>query len=130
MKRIKCIAPLLFVATLALQGADSASAALAPSTVKRMKKEASDVLRVDVVSVKTTGIGLSKLDVTIRARVTGVERTASGVKVGDTIQIQSYRLTGLILAPGPQNPPSIPKGWQGTIWLEFARPDHGMWPSC
>ena len=96
----------------------SASAALAPGTVKRMKREASDVVRVEVSRVEQVRERITKLALTIHAKVTGVKRSASGLEMGDSITIHSYHLTGVILPPGPRNPPLIKKGWQGTIWLK------------
>ena len=96
------------------------NAALAPSTIKKKKDAASDVLEVRITGAKVKSTGYKgtyfRSELEYEAKVIGVVRAKSGTQVGDRISISSYRLKGL-LPPGPRNPPLLDKGWQGTIYL-------------
>ena len=100
--------------------ATSASAALSPGTVKKMKDKATDVVSVTIskatVTKTTIHLGYGRKEITYEAVVDGVTRSKSGTKRNDRITIQSYRMTGL-RPPGPANPPELKKGWKGTIYL-------------
>ena len=56
-----------------------------------------------------------RLEVLFTAEVLEVERTQTGLKLGDTIQIQSYRWTKIYA--GPTNPPLLSVGWIGIAYL-------------
>ena len=70
----------------------SSLAALAPGTVDKMKGEAPEVLKVEIVGVDVAdGEGLKK-EVVYEARVTGVDRSKADLKPGARIKIDSYYL--------------------------------------
>jgi hypothetical protein len=92
-------------------------AALPPGSYDKLKAQAQEKLKIKVVEVKQQGKG-PKLKVTFAAEVLQVERSATGLKPGDRITIQSYRWTRSYA--GPKNPPVLPKGWVGVAYLNKA----------
>ena len=95
-------------------------AALAPSKIEELKEKATDVLQITIskttVNETKLGLGYMRKELSYDAVVSGVTRSASGTKAGDTISIHSYHLNGLT-PPGPKNPPLLEKGWTGTVYL-------------
>jgi hypothetical protein len=95
-----------------------AQAALPPGSYDKLKAEAQEKLRIRIVEVDQQGKG-PKLKVTFTAQVLQVERSATGLKPGEQITIQSYRWTKSYA--GPKNPPVLPKGWVGVAYLNKAQ---------
>jgi hypothetical protein len=100
-----------------------ATAALAPGTVEKMKAKATDVLHLKIAKVEKKGTSGIQLKLVYTATVLKVERTKSGRKAGDSIQIASYRIIALLPPPGPKNPPLLEAGWVGTIYLNAPKAD-------
>lgn len=95
----------------------AAQAALPPGSYDKLKAGAQEKLKIKVVEVAKQGKD-PKLKVTFTAQVLAVERSATGLKPGDQITIQSYRWTKRYA--GPKNPPILPKGWVGIAYLNKA----------
>jgi len=110
--------PLLvaWLATLALVA--TALAALPPGSIEKLKAGAQEKLKIKILDVAQTGKG-PKLKVTFTAEVLKVERSATGLKPGEKITIQSYHWTKSYA--GPPNPPILAKGWIGTAYLNKAK---------
>jgi len=96
----------------------AAQAALPPGSYEKLKAEAQEKLKIKIVGVEQQGKG-PKLEVIFTAEVLAVERSASGLKPGDRITIQSYRWTKSYA--GPTNPPVLPQGWVGVAYLNQAK---------
>lgn len=110
--------PLLvaWLATLALVA--TALAALPPGAIEKLKAGAQEKLKIKILDVAQAGKD-PKLKVTFTAEVLEVERSATGLKPGDKITIQSYHWTKSYA--GPPNPPILAKGWIGLAYLNKAR---------
>jgi hypothetical protein len=65
----------------------------------------------------------SRTGISYVAEVTGVQRSKSGVKVGDTIEFESYFLKGTP-PPGPRSPSLLEKGWNGSVFLNKTKDDN------
>ncbi|MCG8583910.1 MAG: hypothetical protein MI757_04270 [Pirellulales bacterium] len=94
-----------------------AGAALSPETIKEMKAEATDLVEVKITKVTRTGRSGDELNLVYSATVTKVDRSKSGIKAGDSIEISSYRVVSLVPRPGPKNPPLLKAGWTGKVYL-------------
>jgi hypothetical protein len=108
------------IALLLAATTNIASAALAPGTVKKIKAKTSEVLNVELIKVKKGAAKGENQDVIYTARILKVERSKSGLKAGDTIQIQSYIRNPnykLLPQPGPMPPSLHAKGWKGKVYL-------------
>ena len=110
--------PLLmtWLATLALVA--TALAALPPGSIEKLKAGAQEKLKIKILDVAQTGKG-PKLKVTFTAEVLEVERSATGLRPGGKITIQSYHWTKAYA--GPPNPPILAQGWIGTAYLNKAK---------
>jgi hypothetical protein len=112
----KPIIPLLLVAVLwVLAFVATAPAVLPPGSYDTLRAEAEEKLKIKVVGVEQKAQSDCYLDVLFTAEVLHVERSQTGIKPGDTIQIQSYRWTKRYA--GPMNPPLLPTGWLGIVYL-------------
>lgn len=97
-----------------------ADAALAPGTVEKMRNKAPEVLQIEVLTATKGQAKGEDQQVTYTAKVVSVTRSASQLKVGTEIRIESYirnpNFTGLP-QPGPAAPDLLPQGWTGTAYL-------------
>jgi len=122
MRIRKPIIPLLLVAALwILAFMTTAPAALPPGSYDKLKAEAQEKLKIKIVAVEQKAQSDRRLDVLFTAEVLEVERSETGLKPGDTIQIHSYRWTKSYA--GPKNPPLLPVGWTGIAYLNKADGD-------
>jgi len=95
-----------------------APGALPPGSYEKLKAEAQEKLKVKIVAVEQKVRSDRRLEVLFTAEVLAVERSQTGLKPEDTIQIQSYRWTKSYA--GPTNPPLLPVGWIGIAYLNKA----------
>ena len=116
LKGLKLPLVMACLATLAL--VVTALAALPPGSIEKLKAGAQEKLKIRILDVAQTGKG-PKLKVTFTAEVLQVERSATGLKPGEEITIQSYHWTKRYA--GPPNPPILAKGWIGTAYLNKAK---------
>ena len=116
MKGLKLPLLMAWLATLAL--VVTALAALPPGSIEKLKAGAPEKLKIKILDVAQMGQG-PKLKVTFTAKVLEVKRSATGLKPGETITIQSYHWTKAYA--GPPNPPILAKGWIGTAYLNKAK---------
>jgi hypothetical protein len=107
--------------TIALSvAAVTARAELPPGAYEKLKKDATEVLTVKILKVKTPEGRKGHFLVLLTAQVLGVTRSKSGVEEGQTISIASYHVTekarkeGFV---GPRIPPLLPVGWEGKVYL-------------
>ena len=105
------LATLAFVAT--------ALAALPPGSIEKLKAGAQEKLKIKILDVEQKPGKGPKLKVTFTAEVLEVERSATGLKPGEKITIQSYHWTKSYA--GPPNPPILAKGWIGLAYLNKAK---------
>lgn len=108
----------LVVALVALAFVARAPGALPPGSYEKLKAEAQEKLKVKIVAVEQKVRSDRRLEVLFTAEVLEVERSQTGLKPEDTIQIQSYRWTKSYA--GPTNPPLLPVGWIGIAYLNKA----------
>ncbi len=108
-------------ATFALCAAVAPShAELPPGTYEKLKKNASEVLTIRILKIETPEGRVGHFQVFFTAKVLGVTRSKSGVKIGQTLRIASYHVTeearkqGFV---GPRIPPLLPGGWEGKAYL-------------
>ena len=114
MKRLACI----FLTTGFLA---SATAALAPGTVDKMKQKAEEVVRIEITERSKGKREGENRKVHYGAKVVEVIRSKAGLKKGQEIRVESYIRSGLgIPMPGPMPPSYHDKGWKGTVWLNGA----------
>jgi hypothetical protein len=84
-----------------------------------MKKEATDVLKVEVVKVEKASPKNFRREITLEAKVTSVIRSNTKVVSGEQIRINSYQLVWpRRMEPGPKPPPRLEPGWKGTVYLK------------
>ena len=81
-------------------------AALPPGSYDTLRIKAEEAIIIQVTSVRVTPAGGHK-DVTVNAKVVGLERTKNGLKRGDAITIK-YMITDTPI-PGPEPIPVIEK---------------------
>jgi hypothetical protein len=101
-----------WLATLAFVAA--ALAALPPGSYEKLKAGAPEKLKIKILDVEKSGKD-PQLKVTFTAEVLAVERSATGLKPGAKITIQSYHWAKSYV--GPSNPPVLAEGWIGTAYL-------------
>lgn len=122
MRILKAIIPLsLVVALAALAFVAPAPGALPPGSYEKLKAEAQEKLKIKIVAIEKKAQSDRRLEVLFTAEVLEVERTQTGLKPGDTIEIQSYRWTKRYA--GPKNPPLLPVGWIGIAYLNNVEGD-------
>jgi hypothetical protein len=110
--------PLLAAVLVSVALAAAAYAELPPGSYERLKTDAQEKLKIKILTVEKKTQGERRLDVQFTAEVFEVERSRSGLRPGDTIQIKSYHWTkGYV---GPKNPPLLPVGWIGIAYLNKA----------
>jgi hypothetical protein len=130
---------LIFSLSILLNSATHLSAELPPGSIDAMKKEAQEVVEVEVTAVETPGTKGPHKTVIYTATVLKVERSKANIKSGASIQIKSYFLSRPKVKPltnpnptpeefaqfiesheiivGPKPPPFLNKGWKGKIYL-------------
>ncbi len=118
MRRWRRKAVSILIALVSLTFLATAQAELPPGSYDKLKAGAQEKLKVKIIGVDQPGKG-PKLKVIFSAEVLAVERSATGLKPGDKITIQSYRWTKSYA--GPKNPPVLPKGWVGVAYLNKAK---------
>ena len=109
-----------------LWAASTVSAALAPGTIDKMKKQAPEVVRVEILKAEKGKLdeGLRKRRVIYTARILEVERSGLKLKAGQSVKIHSYVLSlplGVLPVPGPRAPSLHSKGWKGRIYCRPAK---------
>jgi hypothetical protein len=111
----------VLTATVALcAGLVTTHAELPPGAYEELKKNASEVMIVKIMKVKTPEGKKGHFPVLFTAKVLGVTRSTSGVEKGQTISIGSYHVTkkarkeGFV---GPRIPPLLSAGWEGKVYL-------------
>jgi hypothetical protein len=116
---IRC--PVVLIAAINLCVAlVAARAELPPGAYEELKKNASDVLTVKILKVKTPEGRKGHFRVLFTAKVLEVTRSQSGVEKGQTLRIASYHVTekarkeGFV---GPRIPRLLPVGWEGRVYL-------------
>ena len=109
---------LSLVTLLALVFGAVAQAELPPGSYDKLKAGAQEKFKIKIVGVEQQGKD-PKMTVIFTAEVLQVERSATGVKPGDRITIQSYHWTKSYA--GPKNPPVLPEGWEGVAYLNKAK---------
>lgn len=115
---MRFLAPLLF-ALLCLPAV--ASAAIAPEHYRSAQLTAPDVVTIDVIEVKTSICLFNACDsqeVTVKAKIKAVERTKSGLKIGQTITIV-YTHRSLKGMSGPSPIRILSKGETTLAWLHL-----------
>ena len=110
---------LLAVVGLAVTGlGGSVHAELPPGAYKKLKKEAKEVLQLQVVKIRKGRQDESVQYFVCDAKVVAVERSAAGHMKGDAIQFETYyvydRSRGFA---GPQSPPRLKVDWYGRVYL-------------
>ena len=109
---------LSLVTLLAVVFGAIAQAELPPGSYDKLKAGAQEKLKIKIVGVEQQGKG-PRMKVIFTAAVLQVKCSATGLKPGDHITIQSYRWTKSYA--GPKNPPVLPKGWEGVAYLNKAK---------
>lgn len=115
------ISLLLVVALVLLAFVSTTLGALPPGSYEKLKAEAQEKLTIKIVAVEKKAQSDRRLEVLFTAEVLEVERTQTGLKLGDMIKIQSYRWTKRYA--GPTNPPLLPVGWVGIAYLNQVEDD-------
>lgn len=98
--------------------ASSTRAALSGDAVDDLKKNASEKLQIEIIKVEQIQSKRSRkgyMNLRYTAKVTKVDRSKTGVKVGAEITIDAYHWT--VDFVGPANPPLLKKGWKGGVLL-------------
>jgi hypothetical protein len=112
----RCVLAVTGIAVTVLGG--SVHAELPPGAYAKLKKEAKEVLQLQVVKIQKVRQDESVQYFTCDAKVVAVERSAAGYKKGDAIQLETYyvydRSRGFT---GPLSPPRLPVGWRGRVYL-------------
>lgn len=88
-------------------------AELPPTAYGDMQKKAPESLVIKVLSVRTEekkGLSYDKVSVVLRARVERVNRTGSGLRKGDVIQISYEQRRNRTFITGPSAIPVLKKG--------------------
>ncbi len=99
----------------------SLRAELPPKVYDDLRNKAGEVLQVRVDEVESKPKGLldrSSYTETVKATVTGVTRTLSGVKEGEIITIIYQRPVPAKGWVGPSPPPKLQQGWKYTAYLD------------
>ena len=100
-------------------------AELPPGAYESLKQEAKEVLHIEVVNVSRVRGGKTQAYYRCRARVTKVDRSAKGYRMGSMIIFDTWSVepaAGENFA-GPAIPPKISAGWSGRVFLNPADPD-------
>ncbi|QDU07667.1 hypothetical protein [Gimesia aquarii] len=109
---------------------------IAPGLIANMKKKAPEVFKVEIrkVTQADTTMPSGRINVAYETKVLEVLRSKSGVKVGDTITIETYYLHPNPKTPeevagvlsdilGPKHPVLLSKQWKGKVYLHSPRAD-------
>jgi|GEM_PF-5807355 len=95
-------------------------AELPPQFYADLQNKAGEILRIRVEQVESKPKGFldrSSYTETVKATVTGVTRTRSGVKEGDSITITYQRPVPAKGWSGPTPPLQLKQGWKYTAYL-------------
>ncbi len=91
---------------------------LPPSAYEAMQQAAAEALHIEVLRVETEpGTQLDEEVIRLTAVVTQVERSASGLQAGDSIQIVYTLKMGADGHPQPGQPPALEEGFSGPAFL-------------
>lgn len=113
MQTLPRLIAIYFVTALCLLLTDSIGyCELAPGSYEELKKEAVEVLKVEILNVQTN---LLDEKVIFTAKVIEVKRSKTQLKKGQDIRIHSYHFT--TPRKGAANPPLLAKGWSGIVYL-------------
>ena len=118
------------VSALAVLAASAAPlrAELPPGEYAALKREAQEVLHIEVVKVSRVGeLNSDGPQVAYRcqARVTQVDRSASGSRAGSMITFDTWYIVPAARKhfAGPVIPPKMYAGWSGRVYLNSPAPD-------
>jgi hypothetical protein len=98
----------------------SLRAELPPKVYDDLRTQSGEILQIKVDEVESKPKGIldrSSYTETVKATVTGVTRTLSGVKEGDKITIIYQRPVPAEGWVGPSPPPRLKQGWKYTAFL-------------
>ena len=102
-----------------------ASAELPPGAYKELKREAKEVLQLQVTKVRKVREDESVQYFICEATVVAVERSAAGHKKGDSIQFETFYVYDKSHGfAGPQSPPRLQVEWSGRVYLNPPVEDH------
>ncbi|HWP93996.1 MAG TPA: hypothetical protein VNN20_17570 [Thermodesulfobacteriota bacterium] len=91
---------LLSITMVLLISVQPGLADLPPSAYKEMQESAPEYIDIEVLKVKTEKV-TDAIMVDIEAKVTGVKRSESNLKAGDTIVIRYFHDTRGLIGPAP-----------------------------
>lgn len=92
---------------------------LPPSAYEAMQQAAAEALQIEVLRVETEpGTQLDEEVICLTAVVTRVERSASGLQAGDSIQVVYTLKMGADGRPQPGQPPALEEGFSGSAFLQ------------
>ena len=118
MKTISRTAFFTAVGLLVTISCGAAYAELPPGAYKKLKKEAKEVLQLQVVNIRKLRQDESVQYFICDAKVVAVERSAAGHQKNDSIQFETFyvydRSGGFA---GPQSPPRLRVNWRGRVYL-------------
>jgi hypothetical protein len=104
----RLMSSLLAAAVVSLICGMTAVLELPPGSFDKLKIGAEEALVIQITSVKTTPAATGK-DVTLEAKVLGIERSKSGQKKDDVITIQYFAQDPNVPIPGPRIIPVLAK---------------------
>lgn len=86
---------------------------------ERLKAEAREHLKIEVRNVETDDAGECRVTITYSVVVRSVVRSGSGLKVGDKIEMKSWRMKDKpsCVGGGPRAPKLLGAGWIGIAYL-------------
>jgi len=124
MKSVLRIAICMTVGLMATISCGFANAELPPGAYKQLKKEAQEVLQLQVVKIRKVREDESVRYFICDATVVAVERTAAGLMKGATIQFETFHVYDRSHGyAGPQSPPRLQGNWYGRVYLNPALED-------
>jgi hypothetical protein len=95
--RSKCAAVSILLVTVLVT---ASQAEMSRAIYKEMQTKAPEFLEIEVLSVETAKVA-DEIVVDIEAKITGVTRSKSGIKVGDVIHVHYARQTKVLAGPSP-----------------------------
>ena len=111
----RLIVTCLFTALCLFLSSSIAYCALPPGSYDKLKAEASEVLKVEILSTQNKPQNENFMDVVFIAKVIEVKRSKAQLKRGQDIRIHSYHASKPLR--GPVNPPLLARGWTGIVYL-------------
>ena len=88
---------------------------LPPGSYEKMKEDASEVLKVEILSVQKKPSDENCTTVIFTAKAIEIRRSGTQLKKGQDIRIHSYHFE--TPRRGPANPPLLAEGWRGVVYL-------------